>query len=260
MIGTEQGGPSILADEVIQNQGLWLGYIADTGDHNISRDLMERAKVLRGNVYVDELEWLPKSAVDDAGLESDEYDERSRHLVMVDRGVFGFDEPFVFANLRYITQQSGNDPLPVETDFDIVLPVDEHKIEMSRFMSRHFDASLQTVGSVAMISHTVGMLVREGMTGYATLEIPLLKRLKSMGLSVEKLTDAKVLSSYGNTRNYAVRIDGPASLQRAREMSSARIGFPYARLFDIATQGDNEALVGEVIKLVINHKKEEVAA
>ncbi len=263
MIELESSKPTLGAQETLvqaENPSLWLGYIAHSGGQVLDADLMTRAKILRGNVYVDELSWLPTSAIDGSGLESDDYDIRSSHLAMVDTATFGADEPFVFANLRYIERRSRDELLPVEHEFDLGLPADEPRVEMSRFMSRHFDATLQTVGSVAMIAHTAGMLAREGITGYATLELPLLRRIKGMGMDIEKISDVKVLSSYGDTRNCAVRIDGAKSMTRSRELASAHTDFPYARFFDIAKNGTNEELVAEVAKHLLGRTEEKVAA
>ena len=246
--------------ETKSSPNLWLGYIARSGGEILNEDLMTRAKILRGNVYVDELAWLPTSSIDTCGLETDEYDARSSHLAMVDRESFGEDEPFVFANLRYITRRTDDDTLPVEDEFDLSISDGEPRVEMSRFMSRHFIPTLQTLGSVSMIAHTAGMLAREGITGYATLELPLLRRIKGMGMDIEKISDVKVLTSYGDTRNCAVRIDGAKSLLRARELAKTKPDFHYARFFDIARYGTNEELVAEIARTIIVPAREGVAA
>lgn len=234
-----------------EGPALWLGYIANMGGKVLNGDLMARAQVLRGNVYVDELSWLPPSAITGCGLESDEYDIRSSHLAMVHTNAFGISEPFVFANLRYIGRQTEDDALPVEEEFGLELSRQEPRVEMSRFMSRHPDAAIQGVGSVAMVAHTAGMLAREGITGYATLELPLLRRIKGMGMDIEKISDIKVLPSYGDTRNCAVRINGEASMTRSRELASQKPDFHFARFFDIAKNGTNEDLVAEIAKKML---------
>jgi hypothetical protein len=228
------------------SNGLWLGYVATPKEGVLDCELYKKAKLLRGNVYVDELEWLPSSVLDNNGYEQDTHDDHSSHLVMVDTRTLGDTGPYVFANLRYISPRSSDDHLPFEVEFGIEIAHRSQSIEMSRFMSRHFDPGLQTLASIAMISHTVGLLVREDLIGYATLEIPLLRRIKSMGLSVVQLSPMMVLDSYGGTKNCAVQINGPESLTRAREIASSREDYPYYRYFDIATHGTNEDLVEEI--------------
>jgi N-acyl-L-homoserine lactone synthetase len=235
--------------------GLWAGYVAMCGGIVMDEKLLARAHVLRGNVYVDELAWLEDDHLDNQGQEYDRYDNDSDHLVMSDTNIFGVENPFVFANLRYIHRDQDK-PLPVEDEFGLRLMTGKDAIEMSRFMSRHFDAKIESLASVFLVSHTIGMLAKTAVEGYAVLEIPLLRRLKGMGVVLEQLSEIKTLEGYGNTRNCAVRIAGSESIERAKELAGKKENFPYARLFEIAKSSNSLELLTATCEELLTTKSE----
>ena len=244
-----------------EHAGIWLGVVATEDSAVIDHDVLDAVHRLRAATYIDELEWLPTTQQDEMGRETDGHDQHSAHVAVVDaRGEQALD-PFTFATLRYIHLTNGADALPIEEEFGVVPPSkDEPRIEMSRFISRHPDRTIQSLGSISLVSHTVGTLNREGLTGYAIIEKPLLRRLRSMGMSIETITEPIALESYGNTVNYGVRIDGQQSLVDAHARAQAKPEFPFARFFDIATHGTNMDLIEEVMEHLGVNEAQKVGA
>lgn len=236
----------------------WTGVVGVDGSPTESNELLDMSYILRGNVYIDELNWLPEDARDERGREIDKHDKNSLHVSVVDNHQ-AFDKKNVFATLRYISQEGRNGSLPAEEEFGIDLGK-EDRVEMSRFISRHSESQLQSLGSMVLVSLTVKQLIKTNTVGYAILEEQLIRRIKGMGMSVEAITPYEVLKSYGNTRNCVVRVDGPKSLKRATAIGRRVDDFPYGRFFDIAVNGENEELVAEIEgHLEINKERCEAA-
>ena len=244
-----------------EKRDYWLGVVA-TADHTqLEPRVFDAALCLRADVYIDELKWLPESSRTVDGREIDPHDEHSTHLAMVDTRLSQENNPFVFANVRYIHRRGDVDFLPVEEEFGLSLgdPLEE-RVELSRFISRHPNKQTRALGSIALASHTVGMLNRLDMNGYAIMERSLVRRLLSMGMSVETLTEPKPLEDYGGTINYGVRIDGAESLNRANYIASRRGDFPFNRFYDIATNGSNLELVDAIYDYLTVRGKSNKAA
>lgn len=180
---------------------------------------------LREEVYGRELGWF-------CGV--DEYDEHSAHVGIIDP--FRTNGNPVFTSLRFIDGNLSASPLPCEIDFDLTLDDSDRNFEMSRFISRHCSDKIQSFGSFAVACFAVGFLIRQGATGYAVLEKPLIRLINKFGLKVEQISDYRVLSKYGSSENCVVRIHGEASLAKAREMHDRMPAYPNYRFFNLATE------------------------
>jgi N-acyl-L-homoserine lactone synthetase len=225
----------------------WLGVVASGRQNLTTPNGYDLSRRFRKSIYVDELGWA-SSSDSNPDYEEDEHDEQSTHVALID-----FDSASeahqISAHVRYI-HRSGNTVLPVEDEFSLTTPLEQNSLEVSRLISRHPNRRIQMLGSVLLVSHTIGTLHKLQATGYATIEKKLLRMVSNMGMSVERITEPKVLAEYGDTSNFAVRIDATESLKRAKELSLTKANFPYYRLFDIATQSCDAELLQEAERIL----------
>lgn len=235
-------------------EGRWFGVVGE-GDVSFTfPNGLELSKMLRRDVYVDEYGWAHEDEVD-SRIETDMHDTLSTHVALIDQDQGG--EHRASATVRYINKSSAE--LPVETEFGVVLPDDSRAMEVSRLISRHPDKRVQMLGCVLLVAHTVGTLVREEMDGYAIIEPKLLRMVSGMGMSAEQISPVRVFEEYGGTENFAVKIDGPKSLERSRAMSKRKNRFIYHRLFDVASKGSDLDLLYECEDALRIHNERQAA-
>ncbi len=248
--------------ETIDANTFWIGVVATRNHTILEPEIYKNAQILRGRTYIDELDWLPEDARLNENREQDSQDGNSRHVAVVDTRRGDDSNPFVFANMRYIYRREPDGKLPIEEEYGHEIgDLEENSIELSRFISRHPESTIRSLGSIALASHTVATLNRLNLVAYAIIEETLVRHLKGMGVVVDLMTGKKTLDSYGETTNYGVRIDGVKSLERAKEITRRRPSFPFGRFFDIATNGTNEELMQSIIEhLGIVKDSEELAA
>lgn len=227
--------------------GVDIGFYQLSGfDSSHMDDVMLNILRLRASVYGEELGWTCSDMFDGNDLEYDDYDSASTHIGLVDYS--GINDNPVFATLRFIGRPTMDDRLPCEEAFDLNLDPNEHRFELSRFIARHSINKLQAFGSFVISCFAVGFLVKNNAVGYAILERPLIRHIRRFGLDVERCSEFKTFSEYGDTENCVVRIHGSGSIDRAGEILRRIPDYPNLGFFELASASTGQDLAGQMYK------------
>lgn len=175
-------------------------------------ELQEASSVLRANVYIDEMGFLPESHRDEQGRETDEDDYRSVHFAVTEKAKDG-ESARLIGTSRLITKQYIGDDLPIERLYPEIFvdnPAPQGSLEVSRFISRHEDEFTQHKVALSLIRAMTHYGVKQEVPyAYFVIEEPLWDLLNVIGLPMEPLSELKKLEEYGNTLNMAIRISPP---------------------------------------------------
>lgn len=159
---------------------------------------LHQAQKLRTEVYFNELGILEEDDLDSEGLDRDNFDEISSHLVV-------FSEEGIVGNMRLIPKEE-NIELPVEEFFGIEVP--EGCVEASRYIVRT-DKRGNGAGfvvSLALIRSAVEESVEQGAPYlYMTIEDDLAAHFKNIGIPIEQASEPKFVEKY-KTTNTAFRV------------------------------------------------------
>lgn len=192
----------------------WIGEVAIMGQIAMPAEY-EAAQMLRANVYIDEMKFLPDYVRHENGTESDADDERSIHFAVIQNGK-SINPDRLVGTTRLIIKQSESDLLPVEHLFPEAFennPVPVGSSEASRFISRHPHESTQHLIALAEI-RAMDIRAIEATSGvYAVIERPLAKLFKLIGLPFTQLSEYRTIPEY-NTENTAVYFD-PKEVMRS---------------------------------------------
>lgn len=202
----------------------WIGVTA-IGDEVLLSAERTAAGIQRANMYIDQCSFLPETARQEDGTESDEDDSRSTHFVVIENQMAAEGLHRVVATSRLIEKKMQDDSLPVERLFPEAFdgrPAPLGSGEASRFMAFHEDKFTQSVLSLSLIRAMATRSARQGVQPvYAVVEDYLTKLFDKISLPYERLSDFKKLSDYGNTKNMAIMFEPNRIL---REASAGRIG------------------------------------
>lgn len=217
---------------------LYMGRVAVPGQVLMAEEFKGHA-IFRGNVYIDELAWLPESSRDEEGKELDRYDANSIHFTALANTGAG-DNPRVVGVSRLIVKPENGQPLPIESyfpeAFENELPAGS--IEASRFIARHANPRVQRAIALASIRSVILEAVEIDTAGvYATVEKPLKVYFERLGMPLSVLSAERMLSDYGDTNNMAIMFNPQEVIDTAAlpAMADKQLG----RIFNIAAQSDS---------------------
>ncbi len=171
-------------------------------------DELRAALVLRANVYIDEMGFLPASARRIDGTESDADDARSRHFGVIENCG---DSTRVIGGMRAIIKRDEADKLPIERLFPEAFASEDapvNAVEASRYISRHENRMRQHAAALGLIRAVVAQAVKhDNQPIYAVVEEPLHRLFEIAGLPLEVIGEPKEIPEYNNTVNVALRFD-----------------------------------------------------
>jgi hypothetical protein len=187
----------------------WIGIVA-TFAGEVVRPAEYRAwRMLRANSFIDARGYLPENARTADGQETDEFDERAEHLVVIEN--LGAGRARALAGHRLIDRRRG--PLPCEALFPeafVDMPADAPVMERSRVISEVEDPSVfRATTRAAYLAAAAG-----GTTYYyGTVEPWMFKHQKQLGQVGVQVADERMLAEYNST-NLLVELDPRATIDQ----------------------------------------------
>jgi len=198
----------ILGNEIFKanpEAAFWLGVVADR-EIVILPEEYEASGVLRANVYIDEMGFLPIEDRDVNGIESDIDDKRSTHIAVLENLT---DSSRVVGTSRLIHKDTENNVLPVEELFSESFsePAQVGSTEVSRFIARNPSRPVQGSISLSLIrSLTLEAHRQESKYVYAVVERHLANLFAKIGLPFVEVSESRMLDEY-NSVNLAIRFE-----------------------------------------------------
>jgi N-acyl-L-homoserine lactone synthetase len=193
----------------VKDARFWIGKTALLGEV-VDPDIYYAGLLLRAKVYVEDMKFLTRSALDSYGYETDNDDDRSVHFAVAEQSIDG-SEARITGTSRMILKRDDNDYLPIEKSFPEIFnknPAPNGCLEVSRFIARHEERYLQHVVNLSLIrAMTHYSLNRDTPKVYFVIEQELWDLLDYIGLPMTQLSDLKLIEGYGDTFNMAVEID-----------------------------------------------------
>jgi N-acyl-L-homoserine lactone synthetase len=165
-------------------------------------DLFEGYLRLRASVYAYQTRMIPTEHVREDGTEVDEDDSRSVHWAIFEQDGDDASLARVVASIRTIIK-SEEDPrvLPIEEFYPDSFkdPVPLGGVEVSRYISRHEDDSVQKQLSHPMFKAVVGYLTARclGPT-YGVVEEPIEAQLARHGVPMRRIAEPKYVPEYAD--------------------------------------------------------------
>jgi hypothetical protein len=158
------------------------------------------ARVLRGRVYQSK-GFLRPDEVDENGAEFMDYDDtRSAQLVILQRTAVS-SLARVVSNMRVVAKGENDRPLLIEASYPEIGTVGPKGVEISRFISRHEDGTLQNALKWPLFQAAVSHIeANELGPVYALLESKLAGSLMMQRVSVKSLGDEKYLPEINATK------------------------------------------------------------
>lgn len=209
MLKSELFMPEVATDmfRVQDSAAFWIGVVA-TPELVMEPEIFTAARSLRAGVYIDKNNFLPESARQSDGGETDSDDPRSVHFVVVEKS-----DPIsrLVGTSRLIMKNNKNEPLPVERYFPEAFHKSDASVnpaEVSRFIAQHPNKSIQRAISLSLIRAMAFEAFENGSRPvYAVIEANFARLLKGVGLPFEQITATKQIEAYHNTQNMAVKFE-----------------------------------------------------
>lgn len=181
----------------------WIGRVA-TGNVVTQLELYNPLLKFRGDVYVNELNYLRADSLDAYGREMDEDDKRSVLFAAVENSTLPVNgnsfssDPRIVGSARLIVKESYDDPLPVERYFPEAFKLNVAEpgksAEVSRYIARHSDKMKQHAIALALVRAMTHHCVEDGFEdAYAVVEKPLEQMLNFVGIETERLGEPKFI-------------------------------------------------------------------
>lgn len=207
---------------VAQADSYWIGKVSEK-DQVYDEGYFDNLSKFRANVYVDELKFLTKDALDDEGREIDLDDRRSVNFAVIDK-----TKERIVGSGRLIHKETETPVLPIEHYFPELFentPISIGSVEISRFIARHDDEMTQHKIALSIIrAMTFYSLENKVEEAYCIIEKPLLEMLKFIGIPLELLAEKpKDIVEYGGVL-YPVRIRVNEVLGSVKNDKSGRLG------------------------------------
>ncbi len=187
----------------------YIGMIAVPGEVTMPKEY-DAWLQFRGNVYIDEMKFLPEDARDEQGRETDEDDDRSVHIAVLQNSQ-NDELPRIIGGARLIIKHDENDSLPIEKMYpeafgDEAAPSDS--TEASRLISRHPNRVVQGAIGMALIRTMAVWTYDNGRKPvYAVIEEGKLGRIfDRVRLPYAAVSEPKLVDEYA-TVNTAIAID-----------------------------------------------------
>lgn len=187
----------------------YIGVVAVPGEVIMPAEYDAWAK-FRGNVYIDEMGFLPEDARDEQGREFDKDDDRSINIAVLQNGENG-QLPRVIGGARLIMKDTVEEVLPVEEMYPETFSEDPAAVgstEASRLISRHHSRGVQGVIGMALIRTMAVMTYDNGRKPvYAVIEDDKLGRIfQRVKLPYVAVSEPKMVDEYASV-NTAIAID-----------------------------------------------------
>lgn len=192
-----------------ESAAFYVGILATTNEV-VDTEAWHAARVLRANVYIDEMAFLPESSRHEDGGEEDEDDQRSIQFgVYENQGVDG--EARLVGTSRLIVKRDTDDLLPAERIYPDVFadrPAEVDSVETSRVIARHADKKItRKAVSLAMIRAMAAWSITEQKQPVYAVIDPSVKRMYDrMEFPYEQLSDLRYTEEY-QSENWAVQIE-----------------------------------------------------
>lgn len=184
-----------------QNAVYWIGKVATPG-YVTRPDEYLAQRQLRANVYIDECNFLPSSARQTDGGETDANDVHATQYVVIEKRD---QQVRAVGALRMIHKQYGD--LPAEELFanELHQALPQQSLEASRFIARHNEKMSQALISIGLVRVAILQAQQEQGDIYAVVEEPLARRFSQIGLEYDELCPSKPIAEYNNTNNMLLR-------------------------------------------------------
>lgn len=207
-----------------QNAVYWIGKVAAPGCVTRPDEFLAQRQ-LRANVYIEECNFLPASARQADGGESDANDIHATQYVVLEKR----DQKVrAVGALRMIHKQNGI--LPAEELFEGELSEElpSQSLEASRFIARNSEKMSQALISIGLVRVAILQAHQEQGDIYAVVEEPLARRFSQIGLEYDELCPSKPIAEYNNTDNMLLRFR-PEKIMTAvkQDYSHERMITPY---------------------------------
>lgn len=179
----------------------WVGKVAVPGCVTCP-DEYTAQRQLRANVYIEECNFLPPTARQADGGESDASDANATQYVVLEHRN---QQTKAVGSLRMIHKQQGT--LPAEELFadELKQELPSQSLEASRFIARHNEKMAQALISIGLVRVAILQALNEQGDIYAVVEEPLARRFSQIGLEYDLLCPGKPISEYNNTNNMLLR-------------------------------------------------------
>lgn len=202
----------------------WVGCVAVANEVILPAEFTA-ARMLRANVYIEEMGFLDPTAREADGGESDADDERSVQFAVIENRAETGEKRLVGTS-RLIMKRDEDDTLPVEQLFPEAFkhgPAPAGSVEASRFIARHPNKMQQHVISLAeMRAMDLRAISMEAPYIYAVIEQKLAGLFDMISLPYKQLTELRMVEEY-NTENMAVEIEPEAVLESVRTDVSGQL-------------------------------------
>jgi N-acyl-L-homoserine lactone synthetase len=206
-----------------------VGLLAEGGNSLYSEEIRAYHQ-LRAEVYARQTHMLPLDRVQPDGGEYDANDPRSIHLAILENGG---EFQRVVASMRLILR--GGKPLPIEGFFLDVFadnPAPETSCEVSRYITRHEDLSVQENLRWPLFQKALAETMSRNLDpAFAVVEPYLARILRLKRIPVQELAKPVWVEEY-NTYNVPIVIDIERLAERMERLS------PGALAAMMAAQGD----------------------
>lgn len=222
----------------------WVGKVAVPGCVTCPDEYLAQRQ-LRANVYIDECNFLPPTARQADGGESDASDAYATQYVVLENNDEGIR---AVGALRIIEKTSHL--LPAEEYFEEVTdePLPDGTLEASRFIARHEDRTVQAMIAMGIVRAAMVQAFHQESPLYAVVEAPLARHFSKIGLPYKVLCSGKKIAEYNNTINQLLLFQPDNVFELVKD--DYRYDLPITPYLDVALKTGAEGYYDKTMRNV----------